>query len=146
MFAERLLEERVPVPCRFADHGCNEELLLRFLTKHERECPRKPTLCANDGCSLTTSRAEANVHAAKCEYRTSECPIESCGIKVVYRSLGAHIERKHLRRQLFPLDLEFAGGKRLAAATVVMVLSVVLFLVYQLFVLDDNKNSMRFEL
>ena len=57
VFAERLLEERIALPCRYSDSGCAEELLSRDLDRHERDCPHRPTKCPHRGCPVSTSHA-----------------------------------------------------------------------------------------
>jgi hypothetical protein len=39
-FAERLLEERIPLPCSNAELGCSTELVADAIRRHEtEECP-----------------------------------------------------------------------------------------------------------
>ena len=115
MFAERLLEERIALPCRYSDSGCTEELLSRDLARHERDCPHRPTKCPHRGCPISTSHARdgilywrmlivimlsflnvqdvrndnvlfrSAVHAAGCVFRATECPMEGCNAQVIYK-------------------------------------------------------------
>ncbi|XP_059080415.1 E3 ubiquitin-protein ligase siah2-like [Tigriopus californicus] len=102
LFAERLLEECVPVPCEFADLGCPMELVSNQLKRHEAQCSYRPNLCKNHvrGCSSRLSLDEMNKHLDCCSFRLIDCPMSLCQEKVVARLLPHHLELKHLSRTL----------------------------------------------
>ncbi len=146
VFAERLLEERVPLPCRFSDAGCPEQLLTRLLARHEADCGFQPVRCTHRGCGKTTTKARAETHKAECEHRTCDCPLQGCAQKIVYKDMGRHIEKVHLRREytLFPRGPRIGGGRLLILAAIVGLLIV---LGYQLLSpLDGGKSFRGFEL
>ncbi len=97
-FAERLLEERVPVQCKFADLGCQLELIGNLMRRHEEEgCPYEPVKCENKefGCEQKISRNKRGEHKGVCEYRLVNCPIENCKMSVVHKKLVVHIQQQH---------------------------------------------------
>ncbi len=98
-FAERLLEERVPVQCKFADFGCTVELVGNLMKQHEESgvCPFEPVKCDNkdNGCDEKVCRMKRLEHLTLCEFRLVDCPIENCKMQVVHKKLVQHIQRQH---------------------------------------------------
>jgi hypothetical protein len=97
-FAERLIEDKVPVQCQYADHGCQVELVGNLLKRHEDNgCPYEPVNCDYDhrGCEEQISRSKKPDHLQFCEYRLIDCPIANCKIQIVQKRLVSHMRDRH---------------------------------------------------
>ena len=80
-FAERLIEEKVPVQCKFSALGCRLELTGQDLFRHEaEECPYEPMACDfyHRGCKEKVSRAKKSDHLQLCDFRLVDCPMDDC--------------------------------------------------------------------
>lgn len=131
LFAEKLLEERVPIPCEFADLGCPIELVSNQLKRHESQCDYKPKLCKNHvrGCSSRLPLTMMNQHLGLCQYRLIDCPMSTCQEEIVVRLLQHHLELKHL-----PKATSLGNFEKKVFATLVIVCLVSLLLNYLLFI------------
>ena len=95
-FAERLLEDKVPAQCKFADFGCKVELVGSLLLRHEHNgCPFEPVSCDFDLCKEKISRSKKHEHLAICEFRLVDCPIANCKEQVVQNKLINHMKDRH---------------------------------------------------
>jgi len=107
-FAEKLLEERVPMACSYAPHGCELELTGVEIRRHEQEgCPHQPIPCPLKGCAALISRARMKTHQEKCDYRLIHCPLSpgSCDQRVAKVSLLKHLQDDHLSfKGIFTID------------------------------------------
>ena len=99
-FAERLLEERVPISCTFAELGCDLELAGAAMKRHEESgCPFEPLPCElkGNGCTALVSRKMMQRHAEKCDFRMIECPLTpTCNEKIVKKFVMQHLQDAHL--------------------------------------------------
>lgn len=104
-FAERLLEERVPISCTFADHGCKVESPGAAMKRHEENgCPFEPIPCIqkNNGCKMKISRRLMTSHVDSCDYRFIDCPLApTCKERIVRKNLLNHLESNHIRKSVF---------------------------------------------
>jgi len=105
-FAEKLLEERIPIACMFAPFGCDVELTGGEIKRHEEACPCQPLPCPLKGCSALVSRGKLKTHTDKCEYRLISCPLTpTCDQKVAKNSLLRHLQEEHLSfKGIFTID------------------------------------------
>ena len=95
-FAERLIEDKVPNQCKFADLGCDVELIGQLLLRHEAsECPFEPLNCDFKGCKEKIARSKKTDHLTMCDYRLCECPISDCKSQVIHKNLINHIKEVH---------------------------------------------------
>jgi len=97
LFAERLLE-RVPVPCNNTTEGCQVELVMRDMTRHEEECEYRRVECPNTefGCDMELSAKKMEEHARTCKFVPITCPADNCGAKIGTHFLISHVKRRHL--------------------------------------------------
>lgn len=104
-FAERLLEERVPIACSYADFGCKVEAPGAAIKRHEEAgCSFEPITCLQqeNGCKMKVSRRLMTSHTEICEYRLIDCPLApNCKEKVVKKRLLNHLEAIHLTKGFF---------------------------------------------
>ena len=102
-FAERLLEEKVPAQCKFAQFGCTLELTGPDLFKHEsEECPFEPMSCDYNhrGCKQKVNRAKKPGHLQTCDFRLVDCPFFSdCKAQVIHKKLKVHLSTEHFGLQ-----------------------------------------------
>lgn len=107
-FAERLLEERVPISCSFAEYGCTVEAPGAAIKSHEEfGCPFEHIACINkeNGCKMKISRRLMASHVEMCDFRLINCPLNpNCKERVVKKRLIDHLETIHITKGFF-------GGK-----------------------------------
>jgi len=105
-FAERLLE-KIPVPCKYSDEGCQVELLLSDITTHEGSCPYGEVECPNleYGCKTREVRRKMGDHVKVCRFNLVDCPVENCKVRVPKIHTMNHLKSKHKVRQESMLDL-----------------------------------------
>ena len=106
-FAEKLLEERVPMACSYAVHGCELELTGGAIRTHEQSCPYQPMPCPLKGCTALVSRSKLKGHTDKCDFRLVTCPLSpgSCDRRVAKNSLLRHLQDDHLSfKGIFKID------------------------------------------
>ena len=107
LFAERLVQDRLPVPCKYADDGCPVELVSTPLARHEEDCPFRPRSCPNrnKGCKQLVTDKTCKDHMAKCRYRIVECPIQDCSIQkqiqIIAKDLEIHLREEHFTQDAF---------------------------------------------
>jgi len=139
-FAERLLEERVPIACSFAEFGCELELTGPAMKRHEKEgCPHEPLPCRLkvNGCKARVSRKSLASHQDKCDFKLIACPLApKCEEKIVKKFLMQHLQDCHLSATSF----SFLSGIKIDQSTFIALLVLcivsILFNVYLLFLLD----------
>ena len=135
-FAERLLEERVPLPCKYEEHGCPVELVSNLIRRHEEDgCPYEPLACENAdlGCTAQIPRKAVQEHAEKCEFIPASCFLPSCQEKVSKKMLLHHMQGQHLSI--------FSGGCLDAKVLLCLLLIIISLLINLVFFYDYYSNS-----
>ena len=97
-FAERLLEEKVPAPCKFTHLGCQVEDIGHRLMQHENgQCPHEPLKCdyVHRGCKEEIARGKKTQHSHSCQFRLVDCPIPDCKLQIVQKKLVRHLQEQH---------------------------------------------------
>lgn len=98
-FAERMLEERIPLACSNSGLGCKVELISERIKRHELdECPFGILRCENaeNGCREKVQRRHMAEHLEKCEWKPVECPIPTCSVKLPRTKVLIHLQTQHL--------------------------------------------------
>ena len=130
-FAERLLEERVPISCTFADYGCKLEAPGAAIKRHEETgCPFEPMACQHheNGCNLKISRRLMSSHIEICDHRLIDCPLApTCKEKIIKKRLMKHLESAHLTKGLF-------GGESIQSHLKLLFLSLIVLCFFSLLI------------
>jgi hypothetical protein len=93
---ERHLKECVymPVPCKYAVHGCKVMQPRAKLDRHQDKCPCGPQKCKNhaDGCPVRLLRAELDDHEKDCSYEMAGCRfhVYGCDARLPRARLAEH--------------------------------------------------------
>ena len=105
-FAERMLE-KVPIMCKYADKGCDVELVSVKMIKHEAVCPHAEVECDNTewGCRDLVPRRQLADHTDKCKYKPVQCPVKECQERIAQYFLMRHLTKKHNFKQNGLFDL-----------------------------------------
>lgn len=105
-FAERLLE-KVPVPCKYNEEGCEVELVWSRLQGHEKECTFGEVECPNTewGCQENIVRRKVSDHVEGCQFKPVDCPVAGCSTRIGQKFLMRHLAKKHRVKQEGLLDL-----------------------------------------
>eukprot|EP00091_Calanus_sinicus_P003552 TRINITY_DN13722_c0_g1_i1.p1 TRINITY_DN13722_c0_g1~~TRINITY_DN13722_c0_g1_i1.p1 ORF type:complete len:142 (-),score=43.17 TRINITY_DN13722_c0_g1_i1:78-503(-) len=105
-FAERLLE-KVPVPCKYNEEGCEVELVWSRLQGHEKECTYGEVECPNTewGCQENIVRRKVSDHVEGCQFKPVDCPVAECSTRIGQKFLMRHLAKKHRMKQEGLLDL-----------------------------------------
>jgi len=139
-FAERLLEERVPIACSFAEFGCELELIGSEMKAHERQgCPYEPLACQlkEHGCTALVSRGLLATHVEKCEFKLIPCPMApQCEQKIVKKFLMDHLQDSHLTTTSTFLSIGIKIDHSTFIALLFLCIVSILFNVYLLFLLE----------
>jgi len=104
-FAERLLE-KVPVPCKYSEEGCQVELVWSRLQKHEDECTYGEVECPNTewGCQENIVRRKIDQHLEGCQFKPVDCPVTECSRRIGQKFLMRHLAKEHKVKQETILD------------------------------------------
>ena len=99
--------EKVPVPCKYSEEGCDVELIWTSLQNHEKDCAYGEEECPNTewGCQEYVPRRRMSKHLESCLFKPVICPITECGSRIAQKFLMRHLLKKHKVKQEGILDL-----------------------------------------
>ncbi|XP_038069070.1 E3 ubiquitin-protein ligase NRDP1-like [Patiria miniata] len=94
--------------CVNRDAGCEEQVSLENLSRHEAGCGYGKVHCPNAHCRVELERRGLESHLLVCEHRTRVCPL-GCGLTVLNSEVDSHNCVAELRTELELLRSEMIG-------------------------------------